>query len=145
MRQTPEEVERLLRDRGHSLTPQRRAIVHFLGQQGGHVTPADVLEGITAEFPIASRATVYATLALLRDLGVLAEVPLPGGEVRYDTNDEPHQHFLCRSCGRLDDVPPSWLHVRLAPSARKRFAVDQLRVVAEGRCRECARAAPPRA
>lgn len=137
MARTAAEVEALLRERGLALTPQRRAIVRHLLDQGGHFTAAEILEGITHQFPLASRATVYSTLGLLRELGVVAEVPGPAGEVRYDANVDPHQHFVCRRCGRLEDVPESWFPVRLAPAAHPGFAVERFRVIAEGLCADC--------
>jgi len=144
MRRTPEEIETLLRERGFSLTPQRRAILRHLAERGGHWTAAEVLESLTGEFPLASRATVYSTLALLRDLGVLADVPAPGpgGEARYDANPEAHQHFVCRRCGRLRDVPPDWFPVAIPAGVEPGFSVEHFRIVAEGVCDECTRAAP---
>jgi Fur family peroxide stress response transcriptional regulator len=143
MRRTPEEIESLLRERGFSLTPQRRAILRHLAERGGHWTAAEVLESLTGEFPLASRATVYSTLALLRDLGVLADVPAPGpgGEARYDANPERHHHFVCRRCGSLQDVPAEWFPVALPEGVSPGFAVEHFRIVAEGVCAECARAA----
>jgi len=140
MRRTPEEIENLLRERGFSLTPQRRAILRHLAERGGHWTAAEVLESLTGEFPLASRATVYSTLALLRELGVLADVPAPGpgGEARYDANPEMHHHFVCRRCGRLHDVPPDWFPVSIPAGVQTGFSVEHFRIVAEGVCSECA-------
>lgn len=139
MPRSPAQVDALLRGRGHALTPQRRAVVRFLLERGGHWTAPELVEGLRRERPGAevSRATVYATLTLLRDLEVVAELPGPGGEVRYDANPDPHHHFRCRRCGRLEDVPEDWLPVDVAPGARARFQVDHLRVLAEGLCPTC--------
>lgn len=145
MRRTPEEIETLLRERGFSLTPQRRAILRHLADRGGHWTAAEVLESLTGEFPLASRATVYSTLALLRDLGVLADVPAPGpgGEARYDANPEAHQHFICRRCGQLRDIPPDWFPVSIPAGVGADFTVEHYRIVAEGVCAGCVEAPPP--
>jgi Fe2+ or Zn2+ uptake regulation protein len=139
MRRTAEETEALLRERGFSLTPQRRAIVRHLTERGGHWTAAELLESLTGEFPLASRATVYSTLALLRELGVVNDVPTPapGGEARYDANPEPHQHFVCLRCGRLEDVPAEWFPVSVPQGAASSFRIVQFRIVAEGLCPRC--------
>jgi Fur family transcriptional regulator, peroxide stress response regulator len=137
MRQTTEEIEALLRGRGLSLTPQRRAIVRHLVERGGHWTATELLEGLTGDFPLASRATVYSTLTLLRELGVVTALPGPSGEARYDANPESHQHFLCTRCGQLEDVPPSWFPVSVPPHVEPRFRVEHFRVVAEGLCASC--------
>jgi Fe2+ or Zn2+ uptake regulation protein len=144
MRPTPAEIETLLRARGLSLTPQRRAILRNLADRGGHWTAAEVLDSLTGEFPLASRATVYSTLSLLRELGVVADVPAPGpgGEARYDANPEPHQHFVCRRCGHLEDVPPEWFPVSIPAGIDPEFTIDRFRIVAEGTCTGCAARGP---
>jgi len=141
--QKAEKIELLLRERGLSLTPQRRAIVRRLTEHGGHWSAAEVLERVTGEFPMASRATVYSTLALLRDLGVLAAVPTPGGELRFDSNPEPHQHFVCLRCGQLEDIPDGWFPVTRSAAAAPTFEVEHFRVVAEGVCGACLAASAP--
>jgi Fe2+ or Zn2+ uptake regulation protein len=131
------EIERLLRARGFAVTSQRRAIVRHLVVHGGHWTPSELRAAVTESFPMASRATVYATLALLRDLGVLQEVLVPGGERRFDTNPEPHHHFLCRRCGQLEDLPIPSVVVRLADGAGPPLQVEGFSVIAEGWCGRC--------
>lgn len=131
------EIERLLRGRGFALTSQRRAIIRHLAERGGHWTPTELRTAITGSFPMASRATVYATLALLRDLGALQEVHVPGGELRFDTNPEPHHHFLCRSCRRLEDLPVPSLVVRFVREGEAPFEVERFSVTAEGLCGRC--------
>ena len=139
MHRSAEEIESLLREHGLSLTPQRRAIVRRLTENGGHWSAAEVLERVTGEFPMASRATVYSTLALLRDLGVLAALPAPGGELRFDANPEPHQHFVCLRCGELEDIPDGWFPVTRSATAAPSFEIARFRVVAEGVCGACLR------
>jgi Fe2+ or Zn2+ uptake regulation protein len=140
MHRSAEQIEGVLRDNGLSLTPQRRAIVRCLSEQGGHWTAAELLERVAGEFPLASRATVYSTVALLRDLGVIAALPAPGGELRFDADPEPHQHFVCLRCGQLEDVPDGWFLVALPPEAKPTFQVQRFRVVAEGICGGCTQA-----
>ena len=120
MRRNAEEIELLLRERG--LVARRRSGARScacLTEHGGHWTAAEMLERVTGEFPMASRATVYSTLALLRDLGVLAAVATPGGELRFDADPEPHQHFVCLRCGELEDVPEAGSRSRRPPSLRR--------------------------
>ncbi len=140
MRRSAEEIEAVLRERGLSLTPQRRAIVRCLALQGGHWTAAEVLERLAGEFPLASRATVYSTVGLLRDLGVIAALPALGGQLRFDADPEPHQHFVCLGCGQLEDVPDGWFPVALPPDAKPTFQIQRFRVIAEGLCARCAQA-----
>jgi Fe2+ or Zn2+ uptake regulation protein len=137
MHRNEAEIEALLRSRGFAITPQRRAIVRRLAEHGGHWSAAELLERVSGDFPLASRATVYSTLALLRELGVVGAVAAPSGELLFDANPEPHQHFVCSSCGRLEDVPEAWFPVTPAPEAAASFLVRRFRIVAEGLCRAC--------
>ena len=67
------------------------------------------------ELPNLSLGTVYRNLEVLVSEGVIEEVPSAGGGVRYDGNAKPHHHFICESCGAIDD-----LHLQAPPElARK--------------------------
>lgn len=94
-----------LRLRGNPLTPQRQAILRFLDGNTDHPTAAQILEAVTADFPVVSRATVYNTLGLLEELGAVRTVRGGDGTLRYDPNTSPHHHLCCPRCGRLEDVP----------------------------------------
>lgn len=124
------EVERRLRERGMSLTPQRRAILRFLDGNRDHPTAADVLAAVTRDFPMSSRATVYNTLALLVEVGALG-VEREGDEARFDPNTAPHHHLRCPRCGRLEDVPADAVEVRWHGEAREG------RVTFQGVCEGC--------
>lgn len=131
-----QEVERLLRERRLFLTPQRRAILEFLADNGEHPTAARVFEAVTREHPVTSRATVYNTLSLFQELGVLQEVNLPGKEARFDPNDEPHHHFHCAQCDTLFDIPAE--QVQVAASELGDMQVQRSSVMFEGTCASCA-------
>jgi len=127
-------AERLRR---HSLrvTPQRRAILGaFTGSAEEHLSAEEVHARAGALVPELGRGTVYATLAELTELGLLAAVGNPE-PVRYETNVEPHEHFRCRLCLRTYDVAVP------APStgslARRGFLVERLHVTVEGICAHC--------
>lgn len=128
-------AERLLRANKCSLTPQRRAILRYLADNTAHPTAAQILEAVTREFPISSRATVYNTVALLRELGVLHEVRLPSRESRFDPNVEAHHHFHCTDCDALIDVPAADVSVELRGDAGG--AVGRASVLFEGLCQPC--------
>jgi Fur family transcriptional regulator, stress-responsive regulator len=127
----------LLRDAGVRVTPQRRAILDaILGAGAAHPSADEILREARRRLPELSRGTVYNTLAEFVRVGFLQTVET-GGAVRYDRNlDEDHQHFRCRSCGRLFDVEvvgQESLDPRLTPG----FAVERTRIVLEGRCPDC--------
>ena len=97
-------IARMLHERELRVTPQRRAILQaFRGRSDEHLSADEVLSRASAVVPEIGRGTVYATLAELTELGLLASVGNPE-PVRYETNLEPHDHFHCRLCLRLFDV-----------------------------------------
>lgn len=106
-------VEALLRSRGCTLTPQRRAILRFLDGNIDHPTASEVFAAITADFPMASRATVYNTLALLADVGAVRALVEAERETRYDPNVDHHHHLVCPVCGRIDDLSARKVEVLL--------------------------------
>lgn len=129
--QTPERIEARLREHGHAWTAPRRAITHFLCSSTAHPTAADVLAAVGGGHA-SSRATVYNTLTLLEDLGLIRTVLMTPGEVRYDANVARHHHLVCTVCGSVEDVPAEDVSVSL----RGQAAMAEVRF--EGLCVRCA-------
>lgn len=130
-------IETLLRDRRQAVTTQRRTILQLLSGRKDHPTAGELVEALEAAHPgVASRATVYNTLALLKDLGVVTELPDARGESRWDPNPQPHHHRRCVQCGSLEDVPAHG--VRVGHSGLGGFQVRSAKVVFEGLCAGCA-------
>jgi O-6-methylguanine DNA methyltransferase len=126
----------LLRERGLRVTPQRRAILSaFGGAAAEHLSADEVHARASSLVPEISRGTVYAALAELTELGLLAAVGSPE-PVRYETNTADHQHFRCRLCLRLYDVDVA--APRVDALRRRGFVVERTTVVAEGICADCA-------
>jgi Fe2+ or Zn2+ uptake regulation protein len=128
----------LLRANGLRVTPQRRAVWGaFWKGQGGHLTAEEVLRGAREDVPEISRATVYNALSELVRAGALATIEGPGSQV-YDANVDPHDHFRCRSCGRLYDVHATGVEdVRVTEPD---FLVRRTTIVFTGTCPQCASA-----
>jgi Fur family transcriptional regulator, stress-responsive regulator len=125
----------LLRARGLRVTPQRRAILGaFSHDPDEHLSADEIHARAAAVVPELGRGTVYATLAELTELGLLAARGA-AEPVRYETNTAPHQHFRCRLCLRLFDIelpdPPT------AELAAQGFVVERVTTTAEGTCAEC--------
>lgn len=96
-------VETMAAEEGFKMTPQRRAISGFLEQSTSHPSADDVYFAVNKKFPMTSRATVYNTLNWLKSVGML-RVRFEGNKVLYDPNCERHHHFVCRTCGKVEDV-----------------------------------------
>lgn len=104
MRLSREQLESVAIERGFKMTPQRRAIVEYLEQAFHHPTADEVFVAVNAQFPLTSRATVYNTLNLLKEASLVREIARDG-VVRFDPNLDEHHHFICRKCGRVEDLP----------------------------------------
>ncbi len=130
------------RARGVRVTPQRLAIYRALAGDPGHPTADAVYRRVRAAMPGLAPGTVYRILeALVRD-GLLRRVSTTGGAGRFDANLTPHQHVICRVCGRMTDVVTPGLEVGpLAARAAPGFVVEEVDVRIVGRCRGCRPAA----
>ena len=94
----------MLRSRGLRMTPQRRAIVFEVMRTQGHIARADVARKVQGEMPGVNASTVYRTLALLEEIGVLSHAHLESGAEYHRTEEAGHVHLTCSSCGAEDDL-----------------------------------------
>lgn len=98
-------VVQTLKQRGLRVTPQRYAIYANLLNRTDHPTVEQLMGDLNRDFPISSQATIYSTLQAMQNAGLVREVLLEEGVVRYDANVMPHHHFRCRCCGVIEDIP----------------------------------------
>lgn len=126
-----------LRGGGLRVTPQRLALHRLLADRPRHVTAEALLREASTDLPGLALPTVYSTLELFAELGVVRRVAAPGA-ARYDTNPSPHDHFTCTRCGALIDLDTSAGRAvarRAAEAGGHR--VDSATVVVSGRCADC--------
>ena len=99
------EIEEKLKKSGVAATAQRIAICKYVLCEADHPTAEDIKNWTDANFPKLSRATVYNTLDVLVQAGMLKELKLPHtGKVVYDTNVKEHFHFFDNNTGKLFDI-----------------------------------------
>jgi Fur family transcriptional regulator, peroxide stress response regulator len=124
---------------GRRLTPQRRLVYDTLAAAPTHPDAEQLITQVRRRDPSISVATVYNTLRLLADAGWILELRGLGSRTRYDANTAEHDHFTCRSCGAVEDIPAQ-LHgpYRLQGEDFDRYRVDEVRVHALGLCERCA-------
>jgi Fur family transcriptional regulator, peroxide stress response regulator len=93
-----------LRARGHRITPQRLAILRMLVESHGHPSVEDIFDKVKVSFPTTSLATVYKTIAVMKELGEVLELEFSAGHNRYDGNKPySHPHLICVKCKRIVD------------------------------------------
>ncbi len=94
----------MLRKLGLVPTIQRLAVLEFLEGNHTHPTADEVYQGVKEHFPSIAKATVYNVLDALKKAGAIRELAIARQAAHYDSNSNPHPHFLCRSCNALIDV-----------------------------------------
>jgi Fe2+ or Zn2+ uptake regulation protein len=128
----------LLRARGQRVTSQRLLILRELRRRNRHATAEEIHRAVQDQLPGTSTPTVYATLDLLVDLGLARKIDAGVGVSMYDSRIEPHQHMVCRHCGRIEDLDGEVEIGRLLDAASATgFRADRAEVLVSGLCAEC--------
>lgn len=133
------DVRGRLRARGLRWTPQRRVLVEVLARVEGHVTGPELVEGCRAIDPATTPSTVYRTLDVMEELGLISHSH--GLEGRQEFHVRPgadHGHLVCSSCGsswELSEAEIGPLVSGLGEARAFEVAVDHLSI--EGRCAAC--------
>jgi Fur family transcriptional regulator, peroxide stress response regulator len=119
-----------LRARGQRITLPRLMVHRFVSRAPQHVTADD----IHAELPSLSFGTIYSTLDLLEELGLVRRVSTREGTAVYDSRTDAHDHATCRVCGRMFDLQRRDLP---APALPRGFKAERAQVEVVGVCADC--------
>lgn len=94
----------VLRDKGHKITPQRRAVINALLNCGPFSTALQLLEYVKKEQPDVSLDTVYRNLSLFQQLGIVNEIQMINQDGnRFEiSRDGHHHHIICLKCGKIE-------------------------------------------
>jgi Fur family ferric uptake transcriptional regulator len=127
-----------IRQFGHRLTPQRRAILRILEQAQGHLTPGEVYDQAQLAIPGLTETTVYRTLDFLADQGLALVTQTGSGHLVYEIARRNHHHLICRVCGRTIEIDHSILQELYDRfEAQTGFKVDSSHLTFFGRCPDC--------
>ena len=140
MKLTANRIAGILRGQGYKLTPQRRAVLNVIAHSHDHLTPAAIHDRVRQEYPGIGRVTIYRTLDLLAELGLICEVHTEGTCRSYLMRRPSghHHHLICSGCGRVVDFTNcdlSQLEQRL--SRETGFAVESHLLEFHGLCHDC--------
>ena len=105
-----EQAVETLRSKGYRLTPQRLIVLSIVAQGDGHMDVDQVFQRAKQAYPYMDIATVYRTLHLFRNLGVVTEVAI-GDRLHYELTDAlgGHHHMVCRRCNGAYNLSPHYL------------------------------------
>jgi Fur family peroxide stress response transcriptional regulator len=132
-----------LRRKGYKATPQRIAICQFALHSRDHPTAQRIYSEVKKVHLTVSLATVYKTLQILKELGLVQELNFPQGQTRFDCYMKPHINLVCLRCGKirdLDDLTAQEIVGRVANAAK--FTVTGQRLDLYGVCEKCTRVKP---
>lgn len=123
-----------LRARGMRMTPQRQQVLGAV-RQLGHATPEQISEAV----PGVDLTTVYRTLEVLEEIGLVRHTHLGHGAPAFRPADDRHVHVVCHVCGQVSDAPET-LADELADRLRAEqgFVLDRSHFTVFGQCRDCA-------
>lgn len=128
-----------LRGSGYRLTPQRELILRAV-EDLGHATPDEVLARVRQQSSAVNVSTVYRTLEVLEQLGLVRHAHLSDRAPTYHSvTEHEHFHLVCRNCHRVVSVDPDVLApLRERLRDEHAFVVDVGHLTVFGRCEECA-------
>jgi Fur family iron response transcriptional regulator len=127
-------LQQKLRERGVRPSAHRLAVAEYVLTTAEHPSAEQVLARVRVRFPLLSRATVYNTLNLFVEKGLLRELVLSEGKVVFDPKLDRHHHFIDDETGRIEDVPWSALEVG-DPARIEGYDVREYMVVMRGKKR----------
>lgn len=123
---------------GRRLTRQRRVVYETLAATDSHPDVEQLIGMVHRRDPGVSVATVYNTLRLLAEAGDVLELRGLGPKTRYDANTAEHDHFTCRVCGTVEDIPRQWpVPHRLSGPGLSRHRVEDVTALMRGVCPGC--------
>jgi Fe2+ or Zn2+ uptake regulation protein len=126
-----------LRARGLRVTPQRVVLHRALRELDRHVTADELLAAVGERLPNVSLPTIYATLDLFDELGMVRRVQRSGTTL-FDPRTEPHHHLICTSCGSIEDLDSDLDTGGLERAAAHHgFEHERIEAVVHGRCARC--------
>jgi Fur family ferric uptake transcriptional regulator len=132
-------IRNLNKHRGHLITSQRKLILDILKEADGHLDAKELYRKASERDPNISMATVYRTLRLFYEMGLIDERRL--GQVRcsYELKRQAdHHHLICKGCGRIMEVDSPLIRKLIKELQNKnKFHVIKAELCFEGYCVEC--------
>ncbi|OPJ63625.1 Fur family transcriptional regulator [Clostridium oryzae] len=133
-----------LKEKGYKLTPQRRAVVDIISEnEGKHLTAEEIYDLVKVDCPEIGLATVYRTLILLEDIGLVSHLDLGDNCNRYElvheNENHQHHHLICLQCSKVIEVEGDLLEELESNIENKyNFKIENHSVKFFGLCSECA-------
>ncbi|MCX6011358.1 MAG: Fur family transcriptional regulator [Chloroflexi bacterium] len=133
------DIVKKLTEQGYRLTPQRLMIISAIEHSDGHISAEEIYAQVMAKYPHVNISTVYRTLELLKQLGLVTDTDFGEGRVRYHPVGKGHHHHLvCQECGATVDLDETVLTPLKDVLLREYgFSADLRHLAIFGRCGRC--------
>jgi Fur family ferric uptake transcriptional regulator len=128
-----------LAESGYRMTPQRSMIVETIENSTNHISAEEIYASVVSKYRHVNISTVYRTLELLKEKGLVTETDLGNGRVSYHpTGKGQHHHLVCNKCGAITDLDET-AFIDLKEILRKKygFLADIKHMAIFGRCTKC--------
>jgi len=138
------DAEALARERLRALglraTRPRTLVYAVLREVGGHRSVDEVLELLEERGHSIPRMSIYNVMADLTEASLVMSADAGPGRALYEASDVWHHHFVCRGCGRIEDVPclKGRKPCMLPPKSPPGSTIDETQVIFRGHCARCA-------
>jgi Fur family transcriptional regulator, peroxide stress response regulator len=117
-------------------SPQRLAVMDYMLTHFTHPTVDEIFSFLTPSIPTLSKTTVYNTLKLFEEQGVVTYLGIDAKNARFDGNTNPHGHFRCKLCGAIYDI---WdqPEIQGQPEELKDATITDMHIYYKGYCKSC--------
>ena len=133
------DATQMLQNAGIVTTRQRVSLLEILFQSTAHPDADGLLASARKQMPALSADTVYRTLNLFADAGIIQRMAVPTRRARFDKCVVPHDHFMCTRCEKILDIPRRKKSMGVIPAEVKACGeVRDTQMVYVGVCRQCA-------
>ena len=144
MKESIESIKDKLKETGFKITPQRRAILEILLENDDkHLSSEEIYDMVRVSCPEIGLATVYRTIQLLSEVGLLSKLNLDDGCIRYEINLNKsdchnHHHLICKNCSKIIEVQEDLLEsIESKIQERYKFDIVDHDVKFYGLCEDC--------
>lgn len=139
MRTTTSPLKSKLSTTGRRLTGQRQLLLQLIQEHGGHLDAHELYRLASERNPRLSLSTVYRTMNLLRDLGLVSEVHLGEEHHHYELRpSREHCHLVCASCGKVVEIGCDLIQqLKVTVAEQHDFEITEAQVDLVGLCGEC--------
>lgn len=128
-------IRGFLESKGVKPSFQRLKILEYLLKHRNHPSVDTIFQALGDDIPTLSKTTVYNTLSLFTQKGIVASLTVVNNELRYDVLKDPHAHFQCAICSRLYDIPLK--NDLFLTDFIEEHQVEDIQVTFKGVCKNC--------